>query len=131
MRLLIAVLGAILFVLPVSAMADGGDVKKGKKVFRKCRACHFADEEKNKIGPHLVGIIGRKAASVESYSKYSSAMKAKASEGMEWTEENFLEFVTKPKDFIPGTKMSFGGVKNEDQRVNLLAYLKSLAPAAE
>ncbi len=135
MRFLAAALAAVVFVSPITAMADEDgvkeSVKKGKKVFRKCRACHEAATEKNKIGPHLVGIIGRKAASVESYTRYSGAIKARAGEGLEWTDENFLAFVTEPRKFIPGTKMIYGGLKKEDQRVNLLAYLKSLVPAAE
>lgn len=132
MRLLSAILAMFVMVAPFAAMAaDSGDVKKGKKVFRKCRACHMADKPKNGVGPHLVGIIGRKAATVEGYA-YSPAMTAKGAEDLMWTEENIVMFSTKPKEFIPGTKMGFAGLKKEGDRVNLIAYLKSLAvPAAE
>ncbi len=129
MRFLAAILAALVLAAPVSAAAADGDIKKGKKVFRKCKACHVVDKEQNRIGPHLVGIIGRKAGVVEGF-KYSAALMAKAGEGLEWTDENFLKFMTKPKEFMPGTKMAFAGLKKEDQRVNLLAYIKSLAPKA-
>lgn len=129
MKFLAAVLATFVVAAPVAAMAADGDVKKGKKVFRKCKACHVVKKEKNRVGPHLVGIIGRKAGAVEDF-KYSAALKTKAGEGLEWTDENFLAFVTKPKEFLPGTKMAYPGLKKEDQRVDLLAYLKSLAPKA-
>lgn len=108
-----------------AAFADG-DAAKGENVFKKCKACHVADEEKNKVGPHLVNIVGRKAASVDGY-KYSPAMTAKAEEGLVWDEANLSTYLTKPKDFVPKTKMAFAGLKKEDDRADLIAYLKSIA----
>jgi len=131
MKFLAATLALLVLGMPLAAIAAEGDVKKGKKVFRKCKACHVVNKEQNRVGPHLVGIIGRKAAAVEGY-KYSKAMIAKAEEGLVWTEENFTEYMIKPKKFVPGTKMAFAGLKKEKQRVDLLAYLQSLsAPKAE
>ncbi|RMD49688.1 MAG: MFS transporter [Alphaproteobacteria bacterium] len=105
----------------------GGDdalIKKGEKVFKKCKSCHAVGEgARNKTGPQLNGVIGRKAASVEGF-KYSAAMKAKAAEGLVWTEENLKAFLTKPKAFVPGTKMGFAGLRKESDIDALLAYLR-------
>ena len=109
-----------------ASMAAEGDAEKGKKVFKKCKACHLPDKEKNKVGPHLVNVVGRAAASVEGY-KYSKAMKAKGKEGLIWDEANLDAYLTKPKAFVPKTKMVFPGLKKEQQRADIIAYLKSLA----
>ncbi len=102
-----------------AALAEG-DAAKGEKVFKKCKTCHTFDPSKKKIGPHLKGIIGRKSASVEGY-KYSKAMKAA---DVTWDEETLDKYLIKPKAFIKGTKMSFGGLKKDSQRQDLIAYLK-------
>ncbi len=102
-----------------AALAEG-DAAKGKKVFKKCKTCHTFDPGKKKIGPHLTGIVGRKAASVEGY-KYSKAMKAV---DIVWDEATLDEFLKKPKAFIKGTKMTFAGLKKEAQRQDVIAYLK-------
>jgi cytochrome c len=115
---------AAALALPLAAQA--ADLKDGKKVFRKCKACHQLDKPKNKVGPHLVGIIGRKAASVEDY-KYSDAMQAKGAEGLIWTEETLAEYLAKPKDFVPKTKMVFPGLRKPEQIEDLIAYLKAEA----
>jgi len=108
------------------AAAAAPDPAKGKKVFNKCKACHFADKEKNKVGPHLVGIIGRPVASVEGF-KYSDAMKGKAGEIGTWTKENLHKYLANPKGFVPGNKMAFGGLKKPEDIDNLLAWFESLA----
>lgn len=124
---LFASLAAIAF--SVTAHAAEPDVDKGKKVFRKCKACHEVSKEKNKVGPHLVNLIGRKAGSLEGY-KFSKAMKDKgADEGLVWTEEILLEYLVKPKDYVKGTKMAFPGLKKEEDRINLVAYLKTFSKA--
>ena len=96
----------------------------GKNVFKKCVACHDATAAKNKVGPHLVGIVGRSAASAEGF-KYSDALKAKGAEGFAWSEENIATYLKKPKDFIPGIKMAFAGIKDDAEIANLIAYLKA------
>ena len=111
--------------LPMVAAHAEGDAAKGKKVFNKCKACHFADKKKNKVGPYLVGVFGRKAASVEGF-KYSKAMKAKGEEGLVWNEENLDKYLTAPKKFVPGNKMAFAGLKKAEDRANVIAYLKTL-----
>lgn len=107
-----------------SALAEG-DAAAGEKVFKKCKACHaVGDGAKNKVGPLLNGIVGNEIAAIEGY-KYSKAFLAKKDEGLVWTEENLDAFLTKPKEFIPKTKMSFAGLKKEQQRADLIAYLMS------
>jgi len=107
-------------LMGVSA-ADSADLKRGEKLYRKCKTCHYLDKEKNKIGPHLVGIFGRKAGSVAGF-KYSDAMKAS---GITWDEKTIDEYLTKPKAFIPGNKMTFAGLKKAEDRADLIAYMKS------
>ena len=96
------------------------DVGAGKKIFNKCKACHSVDKEKNKVGPHLVKIFGRKAAVVESF-KYSNALK---SSNIIWDEKTLNAYIANPKKYVPGTKMSFPGLKKENQILDLLEYLK-------
>lgn len=101
------------------ALADG-DAKKGKRVFNKCKACHEVSTDKNKVGPSLRGVFGRKAGTVEGFN-YSDAMK---NADIVWDEEKIDKYVENPKEFIPGNKMVYAGLKKEDQREDLIAYLK-------
>ncbi len=111
--------GLALTMVSATAMAEG-DPAKGEKVFKKCQACHTIEEGgKNKIGPNLFGVVGREAAKVEGF-KYSSAM---ADSGLTWDEATLDQYLTKPRSFLKGTKMSFAGIKKEDQRADLIAYL--------
>ena len=114
------VAGAVALLAASGAWADG-NAKKGKRVFNKCKTCHVLDKEKNRIGPHLVGLFGRKAGSVAGF-KYSKAM---LGSGIVWDEKTIADYVANPKKFLPGNKMVFPGLKKEDQREDLIAYLKS------
>lgn len=109
-----------------TAAADGtaiaGDVEKGKKVFRKCAACHKLEEGKNVVGPSLYGVVGRPVASVDGY-KYSSAL---TDLGGEWTPDRLDEYLAKPSEYAPGNKMTFSGLSKEDDRQNVIAYLNSI-----
>ncbi len=122
-------IAGMLTVLALGALTSpalaGGDAAKGEKVFRKCKACHSIEKGKNKVGPSLYGVVGRTAGSAPGY-KYSKAMLAKKDEGLVWTEENLDKFLTKPRKFVPGTKMSFPGLKKAEQRADVIAYLKSV-----
>lgn len=99
------------------------DTAQGQKVFNKCKACHSVQAGKNRVGPSLAGIVGRPAGTAEGYN-YSDAMK---NSGITWDEESLDKFLTKPKDMVPGTKMTFGGIKKEDDRKALIKYLEKEA----
>jgi cytochrome c len=101
------------------AAADAG---AGEKVFAKCRACHKVDGS-NGTGPHLDGVVDRAKASVDGFG-YSDALKAMADTA--WSPENLNAFLTNPRTYAPGNKMSFAGLPKADERVNLIAYLASL-----
>lgn len=119
-NLIAAMLATVAFSLPVAAQ----DAAAGKDVFKKCAACHVAVEAKNRVGPHLVGIVGRKAGSVEGF-KYSEAMAAKGAEGLVWDEASIADYMRDPKGFVPKNKMAFAGLKKDEDIANLIAYLKA------
>ena len=118
-------IAAAVFAAP--AMAEG-DAKKGAKVFRKCKACHVVDDEKNKVGPHLVGIIDRPVAAVDGF-KYSDAMVEFGADGQVWDVETLTLYLKKPKDLIKGTKMVFAGLKKDADLENIIAYLQDPSAA--
>jgi len=98
------------------------DIGKGAKVYKKCAACHKIEDGVNATGPSLYGVVGRAVASADGFG-YSGAMSGK---GGEWTAEALDSFLIKPSADVPGTAMSFSGLKKEGDRVNLIAYLDSL-----
>ena len=103
--------------------ASAADVEAGKKVFKKCKACHSLKAGKKKVGPSLHGVIGDKSAQMKGY-KYSKAMK-KAD--ITWDDATLDAYLTKPKKFLKGTKMSFAGLKKKKDRDNVIAYIKATA----
>jgi cytochrome c2 len=120
-RRLQVVLGAALLTLAGSSVsAQEGDPAAGAKVFNKCRACHVVDEDKNRVGPYLHGLIGRPAGTAEGF-KYSDAMK---NSGIVWSEETIAEYIADPKAYVPGNRMAFPGLKKQEDIKNLIAYLK-------
>ncbi|MEM9576878.1 MAG: cytochrome c family protein [Pseudomonadota bacterium] len=115
-------IGLLTLALAAPAFA-AGDAEKGEKVFRKCKACHAVGEgAKNKVGPALNGIIGAPAGANPDF-KYSDALTEMAEGGLVWDEANMAAFLTKPKEFMPKTKMSFAGLRKEDDVANVIAYL--------
>jgi len=110
------------FGLSATPALASGDVAAGEKVFKKCKACHVVDAEKHKTGPHLVNIMGRAAGSADGFKKYSDAMK---SSGIVWNEETLDGYLEKPKAYVKGTRMAFAGLRKEEDRANVIAYLKS------
>lgn len=115
-----AALGAGLAFAQAQPAGDSGDAAAGAKVFNQCKACHTLEAGKNRVGPSLHGVVGRKAATVEGF-KYSDAMK---SSGLTWTPETLDKYLADPKGFIPGNKMAFAGVKKPEDRRNVIAYLQ-------
>jgi cytochrome c len=116
---------ATLFVMSAASGASSAlaqDADAGKTSFNKCLACHAVGENaKNKVGPVLNGLDGRKSGTVEGYS-YSEANK---NSGITWNKETFLEYIREPKAKIPNTKMAFAGIKNENEANALWAYISS------
>ena len=106
-----------------TAWADG-DAVKGEQVFKKCMACHSATDKANKVGPSLLGVVGRKVASVEGFS-YSDSMKEYGATGAVWDEATLSTYLENPKAVVAKTKMAFAGLKKEDERADLIAFLKS------
>ena len=116
----------------VEAALAGGDAAAGEKVFKKCKACHMIGEgAKARTGPILSNMVGAEIGNAEGF-KYSKGMIALAEEeGAVWTIENLNAFFTKPKDFVTKTKMTFAGIKKEEDRANLIAYLATFVEVAE
>jgi cytochrome c len=110
----------VLFMAAGLAPASAQDAAAGEKVFAVCKACHqVGDNAKNAVGPVLNGLFGRKAGSVDGYS-YSEANKKS---GITWDEATFSEYIKDPKAKVPGTKMAFAGVRDEQKVKDLIAYL--------
>jgi cytochrome c len=115
---------ALLAALAMPALADG-DAAEGEKVFRKCKACHaVGDGAKNRVGPMLNGVVDNPAGQNPDF-KYSSGLQAAAADGLVWDDEALEAFLTKPRDFIDGTKMSFGGLSDEEDIEDVIAYLRT------
>ena len=119
MKMAFIVAAAIAALSAQTALAQ--DVAAGEQSFKKCLACHaIGADAKNKVGPLLNGIDGRKSGTVEGYS-YSDANK---NSGITWDEAQFLDYIKDPRAKIKGTKMIFPGIKNENEAKSLWAYLK-------
>lgn len=115
------VLFVALMTVACCTEARAQDAAAGEKVFVVCKACHqIGEAAKNAVGPVLNGIVGRKAGSVPGYS-YTAANK---DSGITWDEPTFREYIKDPKAKIPGTKMVYAGLKDEQKISDLLAYLK-------
>ena len=98
------------------------DVEAGKTEFKKCALCHTNEAGKNKIGPSLFGIVGRKSATLENFN-YSEAMKKF---DHTWDEGTLDEYLADPRATVPGTKMIFPGIKDKTERDDVIAYLETL-----
>jgi cytochrome c len=119
MRRIMLLAAASLFA--AGAQAQEGDPEAGQRVFNQCRACHQVGENaRNAVGPHLNGLFGREAGGLEDYS-YSRAF-----DGLDkvWDEENFAVYIRNPRQVTPGTKMVFAGLRNDQQIVDLIAFLR-------
>ena len=116
----ILVLGVLATMAAGSAIA--ADVEAGKTAFKKCALCHTAEAGKNKIGPSLFGIVGRKSATLEDFN-YSEAMKKF---DHTWDEGTLDEYLADPRATVPGTKMIFPGIKDKVEREDVIAYLETL-----
>ena len=108
---------------PAAAVAQ--DIAAGEKSFNQCRVCHQVGETaKNGVGPVLNGLFGRKAGSAAGY-KFSEA---NVSSGITWDDAIFTDYIKDPNAKIPGTKMSFAGIKNEQEIKDLVTFIKQFGP---
>jgi cytochrome c len=115
-----SVVFAALTLIATMGMANAQDLAAGEQSFRKCSPCHSVGEDaRNKVGPELNGLDGRKSGTAAEYS-YSEANK---NSGITWGADTFKDYIQNPMAKIPGTKMAFAGIKNETEITNLWAYL--------
>ena len=119
-----------LFALALTGMAQAsgaGDPALGAAVFKKCQSCHqVGDQAKNRVGPQLNDIFGRTAGGLEG-AKYSKSMIRAGQDGLIWSEETLDKFLETPKSLVAKTRMSFRGLKDAEDRANLIAYLRAFS----
>jgi S-disulfanyl-L-cysteine oxidoreductase SoxD len=121
-------LALALFAAPAVA---AGDAANGEKIFKRCAACHaVGDEAKHKVGPHLNEVVGRPAGGAEGF-KYSKAMAEAGAAGTVWSDKTLDAYLADPKGYIKGNRMSFAGLRKEDERADVIAYLKSFSAGSE
>lgn len=114
-----------------TAAADG-DAAAGQKIFQRCAVCHGIGDMKKPMCPNLNGVVGRTAGTqAEFLPKYSKAMKDAGAGGLVWTEANINEYLTDPKKKVPGNKMAFAGLKKDQERADVIAYIKTFSPPAK
>jgi cytochrome c len=130
MSLFKSVCGAIAGLAAILGTATPGvaqNAENGEQVFKKCRACHQVGEgAKSGVGPVLNGLIGRKSGTVEGFN-YSDANKEAGEKGLVWTEEELNKYLEAPLTYMPKNKMAFAGLKDEGDRKDIIAYLKTFA----
>ncbi|MFD1198213.1 c-type cytochrome [Brucella gallinifaecis] len=111
----------------IAVLMQSADPERGEKVFKRCAACHTSEKGgANKVGPHLWDVLDRPAASVEGFG-YSAAMKEFGANGNKWDYEHLNKFLTSPKGYIKGTAMGFAGDKKDNERADLIAFLRTLS----
>ena len=124
MRSLIRLVVLLLPMAGSAAAEEAGDVERGAEVFRKCVACHqIGQGAKNRIGPHLNGIFGRPAGGIDTF-RYSDHMNRASDDGLIWTFETLDAFLENPRSLVSATRMSFRGLKDAQDRADVLAYLR-------
>lgn len=122
------VLLAALGLIAATGSSFAADAAAGEKVFAKCKACHMIGEgAKNRVGPELNGIDGRKQGSIEDFKGYGADLKAMGEKGGTWNAAELDKYLTNPKAYNPGTKMAFAGLTEAADRENVIAYITSFA----
>lgn len=106
--------------------AEAGDVRKGRKLFNSCKACHSFWDKKKLFGPNLKGMFDRPIGSLSGFS-YSKGMAAIGADGTKWSDVGLDRFLAKPKEFISDTKMNYAGMTSASDREDLIAYLRHQA----
>ena len=113
-----------LLTLDAQTLAADGNAARGQRVFGACAACHSLKPDENMTGPSLADLWNRKAGSLASFSRYSSALK---SANIVWNDQTLDEWLKDPQHFVPGNEMTFAGIKDAQPRTDLLAFLKKAA----
>ncbi|POO51868.1 c-type cytochrome [Agrobacterium rosae] len=126
MAMRLRILAAMCLIISASPSMAEGDAARGERAFSKCSACHSIDHPRTRLGPHLMGVVGRPAGTVPEY-KYSAAMTDAGAGGLIWTEEKLHAFLYSPKKTVPGTSMRFFGLWSDSEIDDLIAYLKTVA----
>jgi cytochrome c len=122
-RILLPALAVLGLALAPAAQAQNAEA--GRTVYNQCRACHTIEAGgRNGVGPNLHAVVGRRAGAVEGF-RYSAPMRTAAEGGLTWTPENLDRYLTNPKDLVPAGSMAFAGLRNEQQRKDLIAFLAS------
>ncbi|MER9453379.1 cytochrome c family protein [Mesorhizobium sp. M0478] len=116
--------GLVIYLAGIFAALADGDAALGKKVFYRCMACHEAASDRDKVGPHLLGIVGRTAGTAQNFN-YSQAMKDAGAAGLVWDEANLKAYLGAPKLKVPGNRMGFSGLSSDEDIANVIAYLKA------
>lgn len=124
LHLLVKCTGAALLATSPAFAAAAGDPVQGAKAFGGCQGCHSAEPGQNMTGPSLAGVWGRKAGSLESFHRYSEALKRS---GVVWNERSLDEWLKSPATFVPDTEMKFPGIPDPRVRSDLIAYLKAVS----
>lgn len=120
--------GRVFLFVVVAATAQvvsaqpAGDVQRGARVFQQCAACHSIEPGRHMTGPSLAGVLNRKAGSVEGFARYSDALR---SSGLAWSAETLQRWLADPHALVPGTSMTFAGIRDAQARTDVIAYLKA------
>ncbi len=122
-RDILLISASIIALSSFDARAEEGDATAGATVFKKCAICHIVDTDKNKVGPSLNGLFGRKAGTHPDFA-YSAGMKAAGDGGLVWDETTLRDYLHNPRMKVKGTKMAFVGLKGDQDITDLIAYLK-------
>ena len=126
MRLLASSGTALALVIGAGASlgAETGDIEAGKRLFEECSGCHQVGKDaKNRVGPHLNGIFGRRAAGLEDF-RYSESLTRAGANGVEWHPDTLSAYIENPRAYASGTRMSYPGMESAEDRANLIAYLR-------
>ncbi|MEM9630406.1 MAG: c-type cytochrome [Pseudomonadota bacterium] len=121
----LALFGAVLMCSP--SHSREGDPQRGEVLYKACKSCHqIGAGAANHVGPHLDGLFGRQAGTIADF-KYSSAMRKLGQNGLVWNEFTLDQYLAKPRAYVPGTRMSYLGMKKQSDRIDLIAFLKTLS----
>lgn len=105
-----------------------GDAERGSQIYRQCAACHQVGQDaSHRVGPHLNGIFGRKAGTIEGYTRYSDGLVRAGADGLVWSLDKLHAYLENPKYLVSGTRMNFAGLSNPQDRADVLAYLRQFS----